>query len=216
MQTPGQSARKTGGRSTAWTPRYPPALRRASIPGVLRRSPCGHIGNCPQEHAVENRLRRTARRRAAIPAWEEPDPKKTAGKTATSPRRSGEPRPTVTWYQAIAWNLKRAKRRWRHILREKRASRFPESNRFPIQILLLIWGIFPMWGSLLQERLWGHRKRAISRGTSRPERPERAGHRVLFPLLFLGAQPVSLWQLCSSPLTPMAPRSVTMARSSPP
>ena len=154
--------------------------------GLAPEPPAVTSETAPQEHAVENRLRRTARRRAAIPAWEEPDPKKTAGKTATSPRRSGEPRPTVTWYQAIAWNLKRAKRRWRHILREKRASRFPESNRFPIQILLLIWGIFPMWGSLLQERLWGHRKRAISRGTSRPERPERAGHRVLFPLLFLG------------------------------
>ena len=139
------------------------------------------------EHAVEDRLRRTAKRRAAIPAWEEPDPKVSGGKTAPARRRSGEPRPTVTWYQAILWNLKRARRRWRHILREKQAAHFPESNRFLIQILLLIWGILPMWGSLLQEHLWGRRKRAISRGGSRQERPQPSGRRVLYPLLFLGS-----------------------------
>ena len=113
-----------------------------------------------QEHAVEDRLRRTAKRRAAIPAW-----------------------PAVTWYQAILWNLKRARRRWRHILREKQDSHFPESNRLPIQVLLLIWGILPMWGSLLEEHIWGRRKRAISRNTSREE---RSGHRVLYALVFLG------------------------------
>ncbi len=137
-----------------------------------------------QEHAVEDRLRRTARRRADIPAWEEP--KESAKKSAPARRRSGEPRRTITWYQAILWNLKRAKRRWQHILREKQAAHFPESNRFLIQILLLLWGIFPMWGSLLQERLWGRRKRAINRGASRLERSEGPGHRVLFTLFFLG------------------------------
>ena len=136
-----------------------------------------------QEHAVEDRLRRTAKRRAAIPAWEETDAGRSAGNTAPPRRRSGEPRPAVTWYQAILWNLKRAKRRWRHILREKQDSHFPESNRLPIQVLLLIWGILPMWGSLLEEHTWGRRKRAINRGTSKAE---RSGHRVLYPLLFLG------------------------------
>lgn len=136
-----------------------------------------------QEHAVEDRLRRTAKRRAAIPAWEETGAGQSAGNTASPRRRSGEPRPAVTWYQAILWNLKRARRRWRHILREKQDSHFPESNRLPIQVLLLIWGILPMWGSLLEEHIWGRRKRAISRNTSREE---RSGHRVLYALVFLG------------------------------
>lgn len=136
-----------------------------------------------QEHAVEDRLRRTAKRRAAIPAWEETGTGQSAGNTASPRRRSGEPRPAVTWYQAILWNLKRARRRWRHILREKQDSHFPESNRLPIQVLLLIWGILPMWGSLLEEHIWGRRKRAISRNTSREE---RSGHRVLYALVFLG------------------------------
>lgn len=136
-----------------------------------------------QEHAVEDRLRRTAKRRAAIPAWEETGTGQSAGNTASPRRRSGEPRPAVTWYQAILWNLKRARRRWRHILREKQDSHFPESNRLPLQVLLLIWGILPMWGSLLEEHIWGRRKRAISRNTSREE---RSGHRVLYALVFLG------------------------------
>ena len=154
--------------------------------GLAPEPPAVTSETAPQEHAVEDRLRRTARRRAAIPAWEEPDPRSAAGKDASARRRAGDSRPTVTWYQAILWNLKRVRRRWRHILREKQASHFPESNRLPIQILLLIWGIFPMWGSLLQERLWGRRKKAINRGSSRQERPERSGHRILYPLLFLG------------------------------
>ncbi len=154
--------------------------------GLAPEPPAVTSETAPQEHAVEDRLRRTSRRRAAIPAWEEPPPGASAGKGQPPRQRAREPRPTVTWYQAVLWNLRRVKRRWRHILREKQASRFPESNRFPIQVLLLFWGIIPMWGSLLQERLWGRRQRAISRGSSRPERPERSGRRVLYPLLFLG------------------------------
>lgn len=155
--------------------------------GLMPEPPAVTSKDSMQEHAVEDRLRRTAKRQAAIPAWREPEAGAPAARSgAPSRRRSGEPRPSVTWYQAIVWNLKRAKRRWRHILREKQAARFPESNRFPIQILLLIWGILPMWGSLLEEHTWGRRKRAISRGSSRPDQPERSGRRVLYPLLFLG------------------------------
>ncbi|EOS65546.1 peptidoglycan DD-metalloendopeptidase family protein [Oscillibacter sp. 1-3] len=168
-----------------------PSVTTGATAGLYSRGPAPKppvvtSETAPKEHAVEDRLRRTAKRRAAIPAWEETGPRAAAGNSQPPRRRSAEPRPTVTWYQAVLWNLKRVKRRWRHLLREKQASRFPESNRFPIQILLLIWGIIPMWGSLLEERLWGRRQRAISRGSPRQERPERSARRVLYPLLFLG------------------------------
>ena len=135
-----------------------------------------------REHSVEERLRRTATRKAAIPAWAETAAEPARG-AAPPRRRRSEPRPSLTWYQAVAWNLRRARRRWRHILREKRDARFPESNRLPVQFLLLIWGILPMLGSHLEEHTWGRRKRAISRASSRPE---QSGHRILYPLLFLG------------------------------
>lgn len=171
--------------------RLSPSVSTGATAGLYARSlapePPALTADTPlQEHAVEDRLRRTAKRRAAIPAWEEAAPKSPAGKAPPARRRSGDSRPTITWYQAILWNLRRAKRRWRHILREKQASHFPESNRLPIQLLLLLWGIVPMWASLLRERLWGRRKKAINRSAARQERPERSAHRVLYPLLFLG------------------------------
>ena len=52
-------------------------------------------------------------------------------------------------------------RRWRRVVREARAHRFPESNRPPLQLLLLIWGLLPAAGSHLREKLLGRRKEHI-------------------------------------------------------
>ena len=55
--------------------------------------------------------------------------------------------------QAIAQKRLHFRRRWRRIVRENKAHRFPESERLPIQLMLFFWGLLPMWGSLLQERV---------------------------------------------------------------
>lgn len=64
-------------------------------------------------------------------------------------------------YAQLISDLHRARRRWRHIVHEKRAFHFPQSDRAPIRLLLFIWGMLPMAGSLLRERTWGQRKRLI-------------------------------------------------------
>ncbi len=55
--------------------------------------------------------------------------------------------------EAIAQKRLHFRRRWRRIIRENKAHRFPESERLPIQLMLFFWGLLPMWGSLLQERV---------------------------------------------------------------
>lgn len=56
------------------------------------------------------------------------------------------------------------RRRVRRVTREAKSPHlFPESNRLLVQVVLLIWGLLPLWGSLLSERLKGRRKQQIHR-----------------------------------------------------
>ncbi len=65
----------------------------------------------------------------------------------------GEISPVVTRCQALAEKAKETRRHWRRLVRERRAKRFPESERLPVQLLLLAWGMLPTLGSLLGERV---------------------------------------------------------------
>ncbi|MDY3985265.1 M23 family metallopeptidase [Dysosmobacter sp.] len=86
--------------------------------------------------------------------------------------------------QELLARMRRTRRRWRHIVREKRAKHFPESERLPIQLLLFGWSMLPMAASRLREATWGRRKRAINNfGHMRGWMEE---HRV-HPAVFLGA-----------------------------
>ena len=99
-------------------------------------------------------------------------PCRTAEKT---PRRSlrdavrtwqdseGEISPAVTAWQALREKAKSLRRHWRRLVREKKAKRFPESERLPVQLLLLAWGLMPMLGGLLGERLHARRKQRQER-----------------------------------------------------
>ncbi|MBR3641466.1 MAG: M23 family metallopeptidase [Oscillibacter sp.] len=55
------------------------------------------------------------------------------------------------------------RRRTRRVIREARARRFPESNRFLVQAVLFAWGAAPAGLSLLTERVLGRRKKQIHR-----------------------------------------------------
>ena len=100
-------------------------------------------------------------------------------------RRGSHGRPSAgEWYRRVLSVLRWCRRRWRHIVHEKRAHRFPESERVPIQLLLFAWGMVPMLGGRIRESTWGRRKRSIGRfGRMRAWMERRKTH----PAAFLAA-----------------------------
>ncbi len=56
------------------------------------------------------------------------------------------------FFAGLGHRIRRIGPRARTLMRESRERNFPESNRFLIQLLLLVGGMFPMWRSLLRER----------------------------------------------------------------
>ena len=95
---------------------------------------------------------------------------------AREKRESRSPRET------IAQKRLHFRRRWRRIVRENKAHRFPESERLPIQLMLFFWGLLPMWGSLLQERVL--QKNSASRQKSAQSAQKKRRWRI-HPAVFL-------------------------------
>ena len=102
-----------------------------------------------------------------------------------SPSRRASPPPPregASLREAIAERKLHFRRRWRRIVRENKAHRFPESERGPVQLVLLFWGLLPMWGSLLQERVL--LKNSASRQKSAQSAQKKRRWRI-HPLVFL-------------------------------
>ena len=125
---------------------------------------------------------RSGERQAVRPEREEPR-KNTAGENGRARRQQEEIRPLKAAYLAVEHELTRLRCRWRHLVREKRARNFPESERLPVQLLLFAWCMLPMLGSKLREHIWGRRRRAASKSARRNGWVER---RRLHPVVFLG------------------------------
>ena len=127
---------------------------------------------------------------AAIDAWKEPSQAETSRTSGSGTRRAparrgadGDLSPVLRWVQTVRSRLRRNRRRWHHIVREKHNQNFPESERLPIQMLLFFWSMLPMAGSLLRENLLGRRKRRSGR---RSQLLTRFFGRKLHPAMFLG------------------------------
>ena len=92
--------------------------------------------------------------------------------------------PVVRGCRAARRELRRMRRRLRHILRENRAHRFPESDQGAVRLLLFGFNMLPTLGSRVREAVWGRRKRAM-------HQPGRLhtwmGGRKIHPAAFLGA-----------------------------
>ncbi len=104
----------------------------------------------------------------------------------SSPRKTPPERTeggSVSARQAIAQKRLYFRRRWRRIIRENKAHRFPESERMPIQLMLFIWGLLPMWGSMFQERVL--QRNSASRQKSAQSAQKKRRWRI-HPLVFLG------------------------------
>ena len=91
---------------------------------------------------------RRRRLRQAVQSWQDTE---------------GEISPVVTGCQALAEKAKNTRRHWRRLVREKKAKRFPESERLPVQLLLLAWGMLPTLGGLLGERIRASREQRRER-----------------------------------------------------
>ncbi|MFR7894744.1 MAG: hypothetical protein ACLU38_12420 [Dysosmobacter sp.] len=96
-----------------------------------------------------------------------PDWPAEAEQTRDAPRPSAESgalpaEPEDLWGKAPASGPERSVRwfgrRCRRVVREAQAHRFPESNRKPLQFLLMLWGLLPSAASRLREILLGRRR----------------------------------------------------------
>lgn len=72
--------------------------------------------------------------------------------------------------QRIGHRIRRIPKRVRTIRREWIGNNFPESNRVLIQLLLLLFGLLPMWASLLREKLHVLRRARNRAGDAREAR----------------------------------------------
>ncbi len=128
------------------------------------------------------------RKKQPVPAAAKaaPERKEQSAPTAAKPPRQQSPAASGGFLQfSRLWRrrAKRAQRRWRHIRREQAAHRFPESDRLPVQLALLVGGMVPMLGCRIRESVWGRKKRSAHRyGAVRAW----FEHRHVHPAAFLG------------------------------
>ena len=83
----------------------------------------------------------------------------------------------------IGARIRRIGPRARTVMRESKARNFPESNRFLVQVFLVIGGMIPMWHALLHERLLALRRQ---RNHAAGEHEERWHARRVNPFYFIG------------------------------
>ena len=81
--------------------------------------------------------------------------------------------------------IRRIGPRVRALRREHRAGNFPESNRRPIQLVLLVVGLLPMWRSLIRERFFRRRGERVRLEAAVAARAKPV--RRLHPLVFVAA-----------------------------
>ena len=90
----------------------------------------------PQSEARPEAPRREERR-AGTTVQERPAERQqaaSASKETGSREQREEMHPLKAMYLAAEHEMTRIRRRWRHLVREKRAKNFPESERLPVQL----------------------------------------------------------------------------------
>lgn len=76
----------------------------------------------------------------------------------------------INVWRNLGRKAQRIRRRWNHIVKEKRARNFPESERAVIQLLLFCWSMLPMVAGLFAEVLLGRRRKSLRQATGRKHR----------------------------------------------
>ena len=136
---------------------------------------------------------RPTSRRSGAPAQRR---RSSASPRRQTPKRGGMPQWLSAWLEHMALffstlgaRIRRIGPRARTVVRESRARNFPESNRFLVQVFLVIGGMFPMWRSLLHERLMARRRQNAHTAGVHEDRWRRHARRVN-PFHFIGGAAV--------------------------
>ena len=81
------------------------------------------------------------------------------------------------FFATLGQRIRRIGPRARTVMRESKARNFPESNRFLVQVFLVIGGMFPMWHSLLHEKLQVRRRQRNHAAGTHADRWRRRARR---------------------------------------
>ena len=93
------------------------------------------------------------------------------------------------FFTTLGQRIRRIGPRARTVMRESKARNFPESNRFLVRVFLVIGGMFPMWHSLLHEKLQVRRRQRNHAAGTHADRWRRRARRVN-PFYFIGGAAV--------------------------
>ena len=93
------------------------------------------------------------------------------------------------FFTTLGQRIRRIGPRARTVMRESKARNFPESNRFLVQVFLVIGGMFPMWHSLLHEKLQVRRRQRNHAAGTHADHWRRRARRVN-PFYFIGGAAV--------------------------
>lgn len=122
-----------------------PVQERRSAEAVQDRTEAKPSVPIWQEEPADEQPRKHATLREKFQAWREDD--------------GGSISPFITLYNTAAENWKRARRRWRHIVREKKAKRFPESEQKAYSCCCLAGAWCPWWAAACGRPCWATGRR---------------------------------------------------------
>ncbi|MDN0031522.1 peptidoglycan DD-metalloendopeptidase family protein [Oscillibacter valericigenes] len=175
-KTHNRTARRAAGLSSADSrrqveePQAAPVLRRVSnaqaAPTQVEERELASVG-APAEGAA------TPAEGPAAPSVASISPAQAAPRSLKMPKRAEESAPDTLLAifrdtllekkTALIRKFRRVRRRVRHVVREEKARRFPESDRAPIQLLLFARNMVPLLGTRFTEHKRGQRQQLASR-----------------------------------------------------
>ncbi|MEA5041338.1 peptidoglycan DD-metalloendopeptidase family protein [Oscillibacter ruminantium] len=175
-KTHNRTARRAAGLSSADSrrqveePQAAPVLRRVSnaqaAPTQVEERELASVG-APAEGAA------TPAEGPAAPSVASISPAQAAPRSLKMPKRAEESAPDTLLAifrdtllekkTALIRKFRRVRRRVRHVVREEKARRFPESDRAPVQLLLFARNMVPLLGTRFTEHKRGQRQQLASR-----------------------------------------------------
>lgn len=169
MQKKAPAPQKTSPAASGQVP-VPPAFQQPPVQAVPVQAPPPTSQQIPRQPASQQ---------DAVPAFAPAAAPRQARPpvvaAVSSPRavpsdaeEASDPSLTAIWQGmrhkriSLTRKFRRVRRRARHVIREEKAHRFPESDRVLVQFFLFARNILPRAGTVLSEHKWGQHKRSVA------------------------------------------------------